>query len=96
MQAEKTYSQVYYEKNRERFKIYYNNAKAKRIAIANGTWTNEKKPLTKEQKIRRRYERQLRNIEERQKKWREENPDLVRPSAEEPTNESERKRSFSV
>lgn len=99
MQAEKTYSQKYYENNRDKFKIYYNNAKAKRLAIANGTWTNEKKLLTKEQKIRRRYEKQLRIIEERQRKWREENPDLVRPRSENETadvNTDERQRSFSV
>lgn len=93
MQSEKTYSQKYYENNREKFKIYYNNAKAKRLAIANGTWSNEKKLMTKEQKIRRRYEKQLRIIEERQRKWREENPDLVRPNSE---TAEERPRSFSV
>lgn len=80
IRKEKTYSQLYYEKNRDRFKIYYNNAKAKRLAIANGTWTDDKKPLTKEQKRRKYFEKQARIIAERQQKWREENPELVRHS----------------
>lgn len=72
----KTYSQKYYASNKQQFKVYYETAKQKRKAIADGTYVENAK-LSEFQKQMKRYKKQQAKIEMKQQQWREQNPELV-------------------
>jgi hypothetical protein len=76
IEKEKTYSQKYYANNKQQFKVYYETAKQKRKAIADGTYVHEGK-LSDFQKAMKRYKKQQAKIEMKQQQWKLENPDLV-------------------
>jgi hypothetical protein len=72
-----TYSKMYYQKNKGKFRQYYKNYKLKKQQIANGTYTppvkEDKHKRTKYDIIKTKFEKIHLNYLNRREKWLNEN-----------------------
>lgn len=75
----KIYSKNYYQNNKEKFRLYYQNYKLKKQQIANGTYTSPVKPKnvkTTQQRIADKFNKIQKDYEKRRARWIAENTHL--------------------
>lgn len=75
----KAYSKAYYQKNKEKFRLYYQKYKLKKQQILNGTFQEQlksKPKKTQRQKITDRHAKIQKDYEIRRAKFISENPHL--------------------
>jgi hypothetical protein len=75
--AKRSYSQLYYQKNKSKFRQYYLNYKHKKKQIADGTYVEpvkeEKPKKTKYQIINNKFNKQQQKYLENREKWLQQN-----------------------